>query len=417
MLAAPGQTAPNASPLVLFSGATLINGTGSAPIANATLVVRDGKVADIRVADRPPQRGAPTNLDLTEKFIIPGLISAHAHISDINGLKPRAYTTENTLRQLGVFARYGVTTVVSLGGEQAPAFAARAAQNSSLLDRARIYLAGEIIEAATPAEARQRVAAVADTRPDVIKLRVDDTLGTATKMSPAVYTAVIDEGHKRGLRVAAHIFYLDDAKGLVRAGVDVIAHSVRDKDIDDEFIQLMKTRDVAYIPTLTRELSTFVYESTPAFFNDPFFLREADVAVVAQLKEPSRQSTMRASAAAQAYKAGLVVAKRNLKRAADAGILIAMGTDSGASAERFEGYFEHLEMEMMAEAGMTPAQILRAATSGAAKAMKLDDVGKLDNLTRGAWADFVVLDKNPLLDIKNTRSIASVWVAGNQVKR
>ena len=113
-------------------------------------------------------------------------------------------------------------------------------------------------------------------KPDVIKIRVDDNLGAAAKMPPEVYRAVIDEAHRRGLRVVAHVFYLDDAKDLLRAGVDVIAHSVRDKDIDDELIALMKARGVAYCPTLTRELSTFVYETTPAFFADPFFLREAD---------------------------------------------------------------------------------------------------------------------------------------------
>lgn len=210
-------------------------------------------------------------------------------------------------------------------------------------------------------------------------------------MAPAVYRAVIEEAHRRGLRVAAHIFYLDDAKDLLRAGVDVIAHSVRDRDIDDEFIALMKERNVPYCPTLTRELSTFVYESTPPFFSDPFFLREADAAVVARLREPQAQSAMRNSKSAQGYKAALVVARRNLKRAADAGVLIVMGTDAGPFAERFQGYFEHLEMEMMVESGLTPAQVLRAATVDAARAMKLDDVGVL---SKGRWADFVVLDRS-----------------------
>ncbi len=106
-------------------------------------------------------------------------------------------------------------------------------------------------------------------KPDIIKIRVDDNLGTTAKMAPAVYRAVIDEAHARKLRVAAHIFYLADAKDLVRAGVDVIAHSVRDREVDDEFINLMRARNIPYCPTLTRELSTFVYESTPAFFKDP----------------------------------------------------------------------------------------------------------------------------------------------------
>jgi imidazolonepropionase-like amidohydrolase len=232
-------------------------------------------------------------------------------------------------------------------------------------------------------------------------------------MAPEVYRAVIDEAHQRGLRVAAHIFYLEDAKDLLRAGVDFIAHSVRDKEIDDEFISLMKKRDIPYCPTLTREISAFVYESTPPFFSDPLFLREADRDVVAQLQEPQRQEAMRKSLSAQRYKSGLTVAKLNLKKAADAGLLVVMGTDSGAFANRFQGYFEHLEMEMMAEAGLTPAQILRSATGDAARALRVDGIGAI---TKGAWADFVVLERDSLKDIRNTHGIASVWIGGNQVR-
>jgi imidazolonepropionase-like amidohydrolase len=176
----------------------------------------------------------------------------------------------------------------------------------------------------------------------------------------------------------------------------------------------MRARDIPYCPTLTRELSAFVYEATPAFFADPLFLKEADREVMAQLQEPARQATMRQSASARAYKAALTVAYRNLKKAADAGLLISMGTDAGAFANRFQGYFEHLEMEMMAEAGLKPAQILQAATRDAARAMKVESLG---TLVPRAWADFVVLDADPLTDIRNTRRIASVWIAGNQVRR
>src|SRR5262249_15439218 len=142
-----------------------------------------------------------------------------------------------------------------------------------------------------------------------------------------------------------------------------------------------KKRNIPYCPTLTRELSTFIYESTPAFFSDPFFLREADREVIAQLQEPQRQEAMSKSPTAQSYKAALGVAKRNLKKAVNAGLLIVMGTDAGPFPNRFQGYFEHLEMEMMAESGLTPAQILRAATGDAAQAMKqamkVDGVGPL----------------------------------------
>jgi imidazolonepropionase-like amidohydrolase len=398
----------------VFTGARLVDPVTARVTEGATLVVRGGRLdaAGPATSVRVPT-GAPTQ-DLGGRFVVPGFVAAHVHVSDVHGDRPRAYTEQNTLRQLGVFARYGITTVWSLDGERAPAFAARDSQNTPALDRARLYVSGSAIVGKTPDEARQMVATVAALKPDVIKIRVDDNLGTVTKMPPEVYRAVIDEAHRRGLRVAAHLFYLDDAKDLVRAGVDVIAHSVRDKDIDDELIASMKARNVPYCPTLTREISTFVYESTPAFFSDPFFLREADRDVVARLQQPARQEAMRNSKSAQAYKTALTVAKRNLKRAVDAGVTIAMGTDSGPFPERFQGYFEHLEMEMMVEAGMTPAQVLRAATVGAARAMKVDGVGELKP---GAWADFVALEANPLEDIRHTRRIAGVWIAGNAVAR
>lgn len=413
-----GQAPPRPATHV-FTGARLVE-PGGAPLPdsldwrvrhNVTIVVRHGRIASVGTTPAPADESV-TVTQLGGKFVVPGFISAHAHVSDIDGLKPRAYTEANTLRQLGVFARYGITTVMSLGGEQAPAFAARDAQQTPALTRARIFLSGPIVTGSTPEAARAAVGRVAALKADIVKIRVDDNLGAGTKMAPEVYRAVIDEAHRLGLRVAAHIYYLADAKALLRAGVDMIAHSVRDADIDDEFISLMKARNVPYCPTLTREVATFVYESTPPFFSDPFFLREADPALVAQLREPARQAAMAKSASARAYKQALVVARRNLKRAADAGLLVVMGTDSGAFPERFEGYLEHLEMEMMAEAGLTPAQVLRAATADAARALQVKDIGAL---TPGAWADFAVLDRDPLADVRNTRALASVWIAGNRV--
>lgn len=397
-----------------FVGARLYDGRSAEAIENAVLVVSDSRIT----AAGPPSRVRPPAgaqiVNLSGKIIIPGLISTHVHVSGVRGVHPADYSDENTLRQLVLYARYGVTTLWSLGGEQEAVWKARESQNISTLDRARVYLSGPVISARTAEQARQMVADVAARKPDIIKIRIDDNLGRVTKMAPEVYRAVIDEAHKRGLRVAAHIFYLEDAKDALRAGVDFIAHSVRDREIDDEFISLMKKRDIPYCPTLTREISTFIYESTPAFFSDPFFLREADREVVAQLTNPERQRAMSQDPGSRGYKAALPIAKRNLKKASDAGLLVVMGTDSGAFANRFQGYFEHLEMEMMADSGLTTAQILRAATSDAARAMRVEGVGAI---TSSAWADFIVLERDPIRDIRNTRSIHSVWIAGNQVKR
>jgi imidazolonepropionase-like amidohydrolase len=397
-----------------FTGAHVVAVGDRPAIPNATIVVRGGKIEAIGPADGVRIPAGASSVPLDGKFVIPGLIDAHAHVSNVNGLGPRAYTSDNTLRQLGVFARYGITTVWSLGGEEAPAFELREAQGNASLTRSRIYVAGPVLSAQTPEEGRAAVARVAATSPDIIKIRVDDNLGASAKMAPEVYRAIIDEAHARKLRVAVHIFYLEDAKGVLRAGADIIAHSVRDVDVDAEFIALMKSRQATYIPTLTRELATFTYASRPAFFDDPFFIREADTAVVARLQEPERQAAMRTSPSAQAYRVGLDVARRNLKRVSEAGIRVAMGTDSGAFPERFQGYFEHLEMEMMVDAGLTSAQVLGASTVDAARALQVPGIG---SLAPGAWADFIALDRDPLQDIRHTRAIAGVWIAGNAVPR
>jgi imidazolonepropionase-like amidohydrolase len=231
-------------------------------------------------------------------------------------------------------------------------------------------------------------------------------------MPRETYEALIAESHRRGSPVAVHVVELEDAKRAVEAGADFVGHSVRDLPIDDELIAMLRERRICLSPTLTRELSTFVYGSRPAFFDDPFFLREADPAVLSQLEDPERQRRTRENRGAQYWEAQLPLAKQNLRALVDAGAGVAMGTDTGPPG-RFQGYFEHVEMEMMADAGLTPMQVLVSATGDAARCTGLDPV--LGTLEAGKHADFVILQANPLEDIRNTRSIESVWIAGNRV--
>jgi imidazolonepropionase-like amidohydrolase len=402
-----------AGDVTVFTGARIFDGTGKPAVENGAIVVQEGRIAAIGPSNKVKAPKGARVIGLRGKTVTPGLINTHGHVSDVEGKRTGA-TEEGVTNQLALFARYGITTVVSLGGEEPAAFRVREAQASGALNRARLYLAGTVITGKTPEEARQMVDKSADAKPDFIKIRVDDNLGTTQKIPPDVYRAVIDQTHKRGMRLAVHFFYLDDAKDLVRAGADVLAHSVRDKPVDDEFIALVKKNRTPYCPTLTREISTFIYEDTPAFFTDPFFLREAIPEVVASLKDPARQNTYRTNRLGQAYKAALPTAKANLKKLSDAGVPIIMGTDSGANASRFEGYFEHLEMQMMAESGLTPETVLLSATGGAARALRFEGIGTLE---KGKWADLVVYDRNPLEDIRNSKSISAVYIAGNEVKR
>lgn len=395
--------------MIAFVGARIVDGTGASPIEKGTIVVRAGRIQEVG-PDVPVPQGARV-VDLAGRTVVPGFVNAHGHVADTLGLEsdPTFYTADHVRAQLERYARYGITTVASLGGDRDEAFKLRDAQDQPPLSRARIYVAGPVVASQNPAAARLMTGAVADMKADFVKIRVDDNLGTSEKMPPIVYRTVIDTAHARKLPVAAHVFYLDDAKELLRSGVDLLAHSIRDRDVDDEVIALFKERDVCLVPTLTREVSTFVYESEPAFFEDPFFLKEADPGVLEQLRDPERQKQVQASTSAQAYKKALDVASRNLDALDEAGVTIAMGTDSGPPG-RFQGYFEHLEMELMVKAGMSPARVIEAATGDAARCLGL--AGQVGTLTKNAWADLVVLHANPLEDILNTRTIESVWIAG-----
>lgn len=396
-----------------FVGARIIDGTGAAPIENGVMVVRAGRIEAVGTAEFVNIPEGAERIDVSGRTIIPGLINTHGHVGDVLGLEAGHYSEENILRQLRLNARYGVTTVNSLGGDGEAGILVRDAQDVPTLERARLYVAGPVVTGDTPGEARTVVDENAAMNVNFIKIRIDDNLKTTSKMASAIYEAVIDRAHERGLRVASHVYYLDDAKALLRAGTDFIAHSVRDQAVDEELIELLVQKGVCYSPTLTREVSTFVYEDVPDFFDDPFFLKEADPKTIEQLKEPDRQRAMRDSRSAQHYKGALEVALSNLRPLADGGVKIAFGTDTGP-ATRFQGYFEHMELALMAEGGLTPMEIIVSATGDAARCLGLNDIGTLE---RDKWADFVVLTRNPLDDIENSRTIESVWIAGNEVPK
>jgi imidazolonepropionase-like amidohydrolase len=397
---------------VVLTGARLIDGTGGAPLEQATVVIRNGRIeaAGAPAAVTPP--AGATRIDMSGKTILPGLINAHAHLNADTSNRP---IRDKLAGQLRIYADYGITTVVVLGAganDLQDAVKLRDEQEHGTLERARVYVAGASLrDLKTEDEARKRVNAYADAKADIIKIHIT---GGPNDMTPAVYGALIDQAHKRGLRVAAHLYYLKDARGLLNAGVDVIAHSVRDQDVDAAFIADVKRRNVGYIPTFTRDLAQFVYETTPAFFKDPFFVRHIDAyrKEMTELSDPALQEKTRTSKEAQVIKVAIQQGSRNLKKLSDAGVPIAMGTDTGTNLGQWQGYFEHVELEYMVKAGLTPMQTLVSATGGAARVMKLDQLGTVQP---GKWADLLVLNANPLTDIRNTRKIDSIWIAGRKL--
>ncbi len=419
---APAPTAEPAADLVVY-GARVWDGTGSGLGEPAVLRVAAGRILSLEPVAEGADVAAAAEasgilaVDATGQFIIPGLINVHGHVGGTWNPESGVEYAEYVVSELARYARFGVTTVNSLGGDREPAFAIRdaswrAGASASGSLHARLLVAGPVVTGATPAEVTAAVDAAAAMGPDWIKIRVDDNLGAATKMSPESYGAVIARADEHGLRVASHLFYHEDAKGLLRAGTGMVAHSIRDEPVDDETIALFHETGVCYVPTLTREVSTYAYGERPVFFDDPFLMSDVDSAQVAVVSDPERQARVRASGAAEAYGRALEVALANLARLSEAGVPIAFGTDSGPLG-RFQGYFEHMETTLMAEAGLSPERILRSATGVAADCLDRDDIGTLG---AGRRADFVLLRANPMEDAANVRSIEGVWVGGERVE-
>ncbi len=404
---------------LVIHGARVWDGTG-APMSGPMVVqVGGGRIISVE----PLRAGADfaglaraagvAAVDATGFYIVPGLINTHGHVGGTWSVDRGGSFGAFAEMELARYARFGVTSVNSLGGGREGSFALRdASWGEGSPGHARILVSGPVVTGSAPEELTLTVDAVASMGPDWIKIRVDDNLGATTKMSPESYRAVIERARQHGLRVATHLFYQEDAKGLLRAGTGLVAHSIRDEMVDDETLGLFLETGVCYVPTLTREVSTFVYGERPAFFDDPFLVSDVDSVQVEVVSDPARQDWVAASGAAEAYGRALEVAQANLARLVEAGVPIAFGTDSGPMG-RFQGYFEHMEAELMAEAGLSAEQILRSATGVAADCLGLDDVGTLEE---GRRADLVLLRANPLEDIANLRQIHGVWVGGERVE-
>ncbi|HXG89862.1 MAG TPA: amidohydrolase family protein [Vicinamibacterales bacterium] len=398
-------------------GGRIIDGRGQV-IERGTIILRDERIVAVGPVATTAVPAGARRVEVTGATIMPGLVNAHGHLTGAVGMRndPGGYTRDNLIRQLSVYASYGVTTVFSLGDDQAAAFQLRNEQGAARLAGARLFVAGPVINGTDAATARAMTDTVIAMTPDLLKIRIDDNLGSSRKMPEAAWRATLARAEELKLPLAAHIFYLADAKAALLAGADIIAHSVRDLEVDAEFIRELKSRNTCYTPTLTRELSTFVYGSTPPWASDPFFLKGAGAAATAELSDPVRHAQVQASNAYQQglrYKEALPVAARNLKLLTDAGTRVAMGTDSGP-AGRWQGFFEHLEMEMMVAAGMTPMQVIVASTGDAARCHGRQ--GQFGTIEPGASADLLVLNANPLADIRNTRQIKTVWLQGRELK-
>ncbi len=416
---------------VLLRDVRLIDGTGAPVREHVSLLLRDGRIAAIGGAEMAAPPGVMVK-ELSGKTVMPGIISAHSHLGllvDDAESSGTAYTRENVTAQLKQYERYGVTTILSLGMNRDLVYGLREEQRTGRLGGATIFTAGrgigvpggapglpaaadQIYRPATVDEARRDVDELAEHHADIVKIWVDSVHGTAPEMKPEMYNAVLGEAHEKHLRVAAHVYALEDAKRLVSDGVDVLAHSVRDRVVDDEFVQAMKEHGVWYVPTFTVDESFFIYAEHPAFMQTKFFQEAAGPKLLEKLDATGYAEKVDHGPQTAQHRKDFAVGQQNLKRLFDAGVNVGFGTDSGALPGRIPGFAEHRELELMVQSGLTPMQAITAATGENAKLLHATDRG---TIAVGKRADLLVVDADPLVDIRNTRRIIAVYHDGRSV--
>ena len=422
ILVTPSKGQGQSSETLLIKGVTLIDGTGKPAQKNVNVEIKNNKISAI--SSKPPLKGARV-IDLSGKTIMPLITNVHGHL----GMATGNYTPAQIVKELERYQLYGVGTVVSMGTDKESIFAVRDSSRSGRLPGADVYTAGygfrpplgnkpqetgmeKIFRPATAEQAIQNVQELARLKVDMVKVWVDDMGGTTEKIKPEVYRAIIAEAHKNGLPVAAHLYYAEDAHQLIDAGVDIFAHSIRDLEVDDALISKMKTKGIVYIPTLTRDGYEFFYGDQPAWLLDPFFKASLEPGVFETITSEEYRKKEANNPGRQKNMTAYSIALRNLKKIHAAGILVAFGTDSGAQTRRAQGFSEHLELQLMVDAGLTPSEVIAIATRNSCQVLKVKDQGTLQP---GMNADFMVLNQNPLDDIKATRTIHSVWKKGAMV--
>jgi imidazolonepropionase-like amidohydrolase len=425
---APAQQAG----VTVFEGARLISGDGSAPIEDAAFVIENGRFTQVGRRGQVTVPAGAAHVDLTGKTVMPGIVDAHGHPGFLDAflgkLSKDNFTRENYIDHLQRYAYHGVVAVISTGTDMGDlAFRLR---EEVVPNAARILTVGrglaypgsgpadpsrnDVPFAVTSvAEARKAVQELAPLKPDFVKIWVDNRNGRATKLTPEMFTAAADEAKKLGLRSMAHVFDLADAKLLIRAGVEGFMHSVRDQEVDDEYIALAKEHDIWITPNLGGiNRTTLIRENgRPDWIDEPL-VHETMAPALIRAREQVYDNRRRNSTAPSNYER--VFDAINTRKLHAAGVREVLGGDSAGDANRWLGLHSLVEFENMVAAGFTPMEMIVAATRESAKALRLDQLGMV---APGKSADFIVLDANPLDNVANARKINKVFMRGQEVDR
>jgi imidazolonepropionase-like amidohydrolase len=416
--------------ITFFEGARLILGDGKAPIENSAFIVENDHFTSVgRKGELQAPPGA-VRIDLAGKTVMPAMVDVHSHFGFLNqkdgSMSKENFNPQNLLDHLQRYAYHGFAAAISMGtdfGELPYQLREEVHPGAALFRTVGRGLAwpgsgpndparNDVPYVVTTVEqARQAIRDLAPHRPDFVKIWVDDRNRTQKKLTPELYGAAIDEAHNYNLRTIAHVYDLEDAKGLVRAGIEGFTHLVRDKEVDDEFLQLLRQHPGVFVTPNLGITSRAMEAGRPAWLDDPLLHETIPSNEIKRLenqfanRRPDQPANTRASWDLQV---------RNLAKMRTAGVRVVLGSDSAGDPSRTMGWHAIWELDALAKAGMTPADVIVASTRLAAETLKLDQLG---TISPGRSADFVVLNANPLDNIANTRKIDRVYLRGDEVDR
>jgi len=409
-------------------GAVLIDGTGGPPVSDSVVIVAGSRIRAIGNRANTPIPAGVEKIDGRGKFLVPGLIDLHVHLGTRAGARydTADYTRERIERNLNAYLYFGVTAVRSVGLDRQAGFDVRKAEREGRLLTARMFTAGRgftapgghpsqevgdvVIQTNSPEEARKQVDTLAAQQVDAIKIWVDDLGHKAPKIKPAVMDAILDQARKYNIPVTAHIYSLADTEYLVRAGAAGFLHMIQDtEDIDPAFISKLRDLRIVFAPTLVRQELDWLYTEHPNLLDDPDVARSVDADVIAAAKHAARDAHPM-----PAERADFERAMHNTRKLAAAGVLIGVGSDGGSGLD-FPGLTTHRELELLAAAGLSPMDVIVAATRNGALALRKSD--ELGTIEPGRRADLMLVSANPLEDVVNLRKIDRLMLNGDWVDR
>ena len=412
---------PPAVDAIAIVGAQLIDGTDAGPVTDSVLVIQDDRIQAAGSRDSTSVPDGAKVIDAMGKSIIPGLVDMHNHytVGDLPMVD----------RRLRTQLYFGVTSARSIGSDPPEKVARMLEAHAGDVVGPRMYTAGRGFthpggfppgntnnQPETENEAREMVRELASQGVHFVKMWVNEMPEPGLKITPEMRAVIVDEAIRNELVPVAHINEESDVRQLVSVGVRDFLHTVVDTEVGEEFLRLCLENEVTFSPTLSIAQAGWLWVERPELLDQPEIRAGFLPDVVASWDDPEIRAKILNNPNFERRKESFKQRLEFVKKISDAGIAIAVGTDSGTRNVPM-GWATHHEMHLYVEAGLTPMQAIVAGTRTGAELMTRVDGAEFGTLEPGKIADLIVLNANPLDDIRNTLKIDQVMQRGKWVDR